>query len=608
MTRNEIIEIIGKDKYVSNIENGEWSYARQLSEGERNKLLDKNAKDNHKFLDIRFENEKLIILVETKDKIKKNLKLNKAQLQSYVNFESKLNKAKKKIIAILASTGEDEVLVYAGDNNLKLNDSTVLKDEKNIKSFEYYEDLFFGVKNNKEEVMKNTYELNELLHKYGIREDIRSQFVGTCLLSLKYNLTYKNLSTKQISSGIESILEQLLNDNINKAGKIWILKSKIIESQDVQDLKDFEFEKILNFIEMKILPFINDKSTQGQDLLNLFFTAFNKYVGKKDKNQAFTPDHIVKFMCEIAEINKNSTVLDPCCGSGSFLVRAMTMALDDCNNENEKKEIKQKRIWGIEYEEGAFGLATTNMLIHGDGNSNIIQGSCFDKTEEWYNDAKINVVLMNPPYNASKKHSNPEYTKTWDKKTSLDPSKGFHFVYDVAKKVKTGKLLVLLPTACAIGTSEDIEQFKRKMLDEHTLLAVFSLPQEIFYPGASASACCMVFELGKKHEKAAVKETFFGYFKDDGFIKRKNLGRVEKIENGVSLWEEISSEWKNLYFKRIEKPGLSVLKQVSYNDEWLPEAYMETDYSKLTHEDFEKTIREFISYKIKFGDDKNGTN
>ena len=74
----------------------------------------------------------------------------------------------------------------------------------------------------------------------------------------------------------------------------------------------------------------------GQDLLNLFFTTFNKYVGKTDKNQAFTPDHIVHFMCRVTGVNRNSIVLDPCCGSGAFLVRALTDALDDCDTEEQR--------------------------------------------------------------------------------------------------------------------------------------------------------------------------------------------------------------------------------------------------------------------------------
>lgn len=64
------------------------------------------------------------------------------------------------------------------------------------------------------------------------------------------------------------------------------------------------------------------------------------------------------------------------------------------------------------------------MLIHGDGNSNIIQGSMFDN-ELWIKNAHIDTVLMNPPYNATRKQSQKEYVKTWSKKVTTDPSKGF---------------------------------------------------------------------------------------------------------------------------------------------------------------------------------------
>ena len=352
----------------------------------------------------------------------------------------------------------------------------------------------------------------------------------------------------------------------------------------------------------------------GQDILNLFFTTFNKYVGKKDKNQAFTPDHIVHFMCQVVGINRNSRVLDPCCGSGAFLVRAMTEAMDDCANEEERKNVKEKQIYGIEYEKTAFGLATTNMLIHGDGNSNIIQGSCFDKIDDdFIEKSKINVVLMNPPYNAKAKMSEPEYVKTWKKNTMEDPSQGFHYVYEIAKRVKTGKLAVLLPMQCAIGSenSKDIIKYKELMLQSHTLDAVFSLPSDIFHPGASANACCMVFDLGIRHCKKIIdeygneqfiphKDTFFGYFKDDGFYKKKNLGRVEKTKGNSTegIWNDIEALWLELYRQREEQIGLSACRKVTDKDEWLCEAYMETDCSILTNADFEKSIKDFASYKI----------
>lgn len=600
MKRIDMVEIVGKKYLKSNIENDEFSYKQVLKRNTYESCIEKGAKREYKDIDIRFENERLSILIETKSNINKDKENNIIQLQSYINMERKY-RPKNKIIAILASTSNDDVEVYYEKIGKLRIDEDYISNDNNLKTFEEYEDYFFGTKNNKEEVMKNTYALNELLHKNGIKEKIRSQFVGTCLLALKNGLIYKNLSNAQIKSGIETVLENLLEKNLNKAEKLSILKNKVLENQDVRHLKDNKFEEILQEIEEKIIPYINDKNTMGQDLLNLFFTTFNKYVGKSDKNQAFTPDHIVQFMCEIVGVNKNSRVLDPCCGSGAFLVRALTMALDDCDTEKEKENVKKEQIYGIEFEEVAYGLATTNMLIHGDGNSNIYQGSCFDKDDDFYSNAKINIVLMNPPYNATQKEWHHKYLENWKDKKQ-DPSKGFHYVYHIAEKVKTGKLAVLLPTACAIGNNEEIKEFKKKMLENHNLLAVFSLPSDLFHPGASASACCMVFDLGIKHKNAQFKKTFFGYYKEDGFSKKKNLGRVEKFENGKSLWKDIHKEWKELYFGKIEKVGLSVLKEVDSEDEWLAEAYMETDYSILTQEDFEKTIRDFIAYKVKFGD------
>lgn len=169
-------------------------------------------------------------------------------------------------------------------------------------------------------------------------------------------------------------------------------------------------------------------------LLFLLFTTFNKYVGKSDKNQAFTPDHICDFMSKAVGVNKNSRVLDPCCGSGAFLVRAMTHAMDDCDTEEERDNVKRNQIFGIEYEEGAFGLASTNMLIHGDGNSNVVQDSMF-KRGDWIQENNINIVLMNPPYNATKKCCDPEYTQNWNSTKKEDPSKGLHFVEWVARQV-----------------------------------------------------------------------------------------------------------------------------------------------------------------------------
>lgn len=298
---------------------------------------------------------------------------------------------------------------------------------------------------------------------------------------------------------------------------------------------------------------------------------------------------------------KDSVFIDPCCGSGAFLVRAMTDAMDDCDTEEEREKVKKHQILGIEYEEGAFGLSSTNMLIHGDGNSNVVQDSMFNRGK-WIKDNAINVVLMNPPYNATKKCCDPDYTKTWNASTKEDPSKGWHFVEWVARHAPaTCKMAVLLPMQAAIGNSGDVKPFKKKMLDNYTLDAVFSLPTDMFYPGASAVACCMIFDLSQKHSKSD-RDTFFGYYKDDKFVKRKGLGRVEKTDiSGNSLWVKVKELWLDLYKNRREVPGLSVMRKVTWKDEWLAEAYMEKDYSELSKKDFQTTLERYFSYLVRKG-------
>lgn len=277
----------------------------------------------------------------------------------------------------------------------------------------------------------------------------------------------------------------------------------------------------------------------------------------------------------------------------------MNHALTDCATEEEQRWVKENNIYGIELDENIYGLATTNMLIHGDGNSNIRQGSCFeleDEIKKW----NIDTVLMNPPYNATRSSMPKEYTSTWSDKKKQDPSKGLYFVKRIISAVKTGKMAVLLPMACAIGSSGEIKNIKKELLRENTLEAVFSLPDEIFYPGASAVACCMVFTMGKRHD--STKPTFFGFYKDDGFIKKKNLGRIEKVDSeGLGAWTLIKEQWLDLYFNKKEVPGLSALACVSGEDEWLAEAYMQTDYTQLTEKDFENTVRDYYSYLVKRG-------
>ena len=600
MIRADIISVVGREYLTSNIENDEYSYPKAFSAAALTFVPITNA-NGRKFekLDIRFIKDGITVLIETKQNF---TKADEEQLSAYVEYEKALTG--NKTIAILANTTNNNVKVWRG----VVSDSDFMPKETALRTMDEYTDFYTSKINDKEKVMQNTYKLNEMLHRHSVPEKLRSQFVGTCLLALKNNLDYgtPTLTAAQIRTRIKEVLEDLLNSDINKAEKLALLNRNVLGDQYIRQLSIAAFREILKFIEDNILPFINDKSTSGQDLLNLFFVTFNKYVGKSDKNQAFTPDHITDFMAKITGVNKHSVVLDPCCGSGSFLVRAMTQALDDCATATEQENIKKHQIFGIEFDENVYGLATTNMLIHSDGNSNIRQGSCFTLAD-WIKEAKPNIILMNPPYNGQRIHLPSSYVNTWAKDKKEDPSKGFYFVKYIADVLNSinhqATLAVLLPIACAIGTKGIIKELKEHILKENTLDAVFTLPNDIFHPGATVQACCMVFKIGKKHSDVSTPNTFFGYYKDDGFKKKKNIGRIEQMDpvSKKSRWADIESEWIDLYRNRKEKAGRSATHMINADDEWVCEAYMDTDYSILSESDFINTINGYLSYLVSIG-------
>lgn len=636
MTRHDMIERIGNAYMTSNIEDGEYSYIQEA--GSRTNLENALGRSiSHFKLDIRFEKDDTVVLVETKQLFKKS---DEAQLNEYLQQECALHYGKK-IIAILANTNDDEIKVWKS----AVDDEHVLSNETVLDKMEHYVSLFEASKqNDREKVLKNTYDLNELLHKMDIDERLRSQFVGTTLLYLKklvekfgakkideelkktLDAHWSVMDGKQLRAAIESTLDSLLDGSDNKAKKIELLQKNVLNDQKVKKLTINHWIKILDTILMDIYQYIDTNSSEGQDILNLFFIAFNKYTGKADKNQAFTPDHITEFMCRLTEVDRTKRVLDITCGSGSFLVQAMVKELADSSRDKTEDEaralqdvVKKEHIFGIEVEEKAYGLSTTNMLIHGDGNSNIKFGSCFD-CKSFIKTANPDIVLMNPPYNAKPIGIPERYKKDWGKAKNgkEDPTKGIvfiHYLSDVIEEMnkerenkgeqrKTVRLAVLLPVSAAIGTSTIIENEKIEMLKHNTLEAVFTLPNEIFYPGASASACCMLFTLGKPHKKAdgTVNETFFGYCKEDGFKKKKNLGRIEQFdENNNSKWKVIEDEWLYLFNNKKAIDGKSSTAIVNGKSEWLCEAYMKTDYSKLSENDFQQSLNNYLAYLMKEG-------
>ena len=77
--------------------------------------------------------------------------------------------------------------------------------------------------------------------------------------------------------------------------------------------------------------------------------------------------------------------------------------------------------------------------------------------------------------------------------------------------------------------------------------------------------------------------------------------RMEPIGEFYSKWKAIEEEWLRLFRNHKSVDGLSATAEVSGKDEWLCEAYMKTDYTKLCEEDFQKTLNNYLAYLMKEG-------
>ena len=343
------------------------------------------------------------------------------------------------------------------------------------------------------------------------------------------------------------------------------------------------------------------------DFLGFFLSVLCE--GKESKNEVYTPDHIGGFLCEVLGVDKNTVVFDPTCGTGALLLQANRYQLKDCVELSDVRNTFDK-VFGIECKGTTYEIASLNMACQNNGVANIWHGSCFDMDDK-IKKLRPDVILMNPPYNTHISDVPEDYRREWGNvKGTEEPTKGLVFVRYISDLVSEyndhheakwlPKLAVIVPTSAAIGNGKVLQGVRESLLRDNTLDAVFSLPEGLFYPCASVSVVTMVFNMGVPHcdENGDVKrETFFGYYKDDGFKNKKGLGRAESPG-----WQAgISREWVYLYEHREPRDGKSAVMKVKASDEWLCEAYMKTDYSKLTAQDFEQTVRNYVAYQIKTG-------
>lgn len=427
--------------------------------------------------------------------------------------------------------------------------------------------------------------LNEKLHTCKILESQRSLLLSCILIALEdeaFRLSYDKMTTPRNLADFltKTVLDKLGNANIPRDNLDNLnIQFGFIKTDTSLTTKDGLLKGLIDEIDTNINQFI--KTHEYFDVLGQLYIEFLRYANSdKGLGIVLTPPHITELFAELAQVNKNSIIYDNCTGTGGFLISAMKYMVKDADGEEEKiKQIKLDQLIGTEYQAHIFALAISNMYIHQDGKTNIINGDCFDK--EVMRQVKMKnptVGFLNPPYQGNKK-------------TDIDE---FEFILNNLEcLVDGGTCIAIVPMQKALATTGVVYDWKKKLLEKHTLEAVLSMPDELFFNSdINAVTCVMIFTAHRKHNPT--KKTYLGYYKDDGFIKRKIQGRFD----GLGKWEAIKKKWISYFINREDEAGFSINKVVTAKEEWCAEAYMETNYSNLTERDFEDTILSYVTFLL----------
>lgn len=432
-----------------------------------------------------------------------------------------------------------------------------------------------------QELLKYSKTLNDNLHILKVPESDRSLLISGALIALHdkaFCNAYKYQKPKELAENLINTIKNKLTDVQNKHIEDIITSYSFIKTHTILANKENELRDIIEAVDKKINNFI--KTYKYFDTLGQFYIEFLRYANNdKGLGIVLTPPHITELFCEIANINKDSVVLDTCTGTGGFLISAMKKMIVDAGGDKKKEQdIKKKQIIGIELQHSIFSLTCSNMYIHGDGRSNLIKGSCFDeKIIEQVKKYKPNVGFLNPPYKANK-----------------NDIEELEFISNNLSMLEKGSYCVaIIPMARVLSTKGKEYELKETLLKKHTLEAVFTMPTELFNNSkVNVTTCIVVFKAKEKHPKNY--KTYFGYWKDDGFTKRKASGRADYYHK----WEKIKRNWIDNYRNKDDIAGHSVKKYVSAKDEWCVEVYMETNYNNLNNKYFEKVIIDYLSYLL----------
>ena len=513
------------------------------------------------------------------------------------------NTTYKKIIAVGVSGDKKKHKIspiYVDDTDYYRDlpdvESFISFNEKNIDEYYTREILKEDTNTEKElaEILKDAASLHEDLRNYGNLKDIDKPLVVSGILLALNEIEKKSFSIdnlvgdtvetdgQKIYKAIESNLKRVNVQPQVKLDKILSQFSIIRDTQILNEINDTLGETPLKyyakFLYEKIFKSIKYTSS-SEDYLGRFYGEFMSYSGGDGQTLGIvlTPKHITELFCELLDLKPEDVVLDPCCGTAGFLIAAMHMMLKKAKDDTQKKHIRKEQLHGIELQPYMFTIATTNMILRGDGKSNLINENFLKQESDKLQLKSPTVGMMNPPYSQGSK-KNPDLYEICFTEHLLD------------SLVEGGRCAVIVPQSSMTGKTKEEQAVKENILKHHTLEGVITLNKDTFY-GVGVMPCIAIFTAGEPHP--ANKECKFINFENDGYKVSPHIGLIE-TESAKDKKQHLLDVW----FDRIEADTKFCVKTtIEATDEWLHSFYYFNDEIP-TDADFDKTVGDYLSFEF----------
>lgn len=475
-------------------------------------------------------------------------------------------------------------ILYNGeDTKVFLNDKEKVGITKELESKSFYIDLFEDFEIDTQKIYLTTMKINNLLHyKFGVNDYYdRMVFTACALVAKRYGAPLKKgMAYSLFHFTILDTLSKSLEEAKKQNEKLDILLEMYSKVQMNITNNQKAIDDFIDNVEV-ISELINSKNWNGEDVMAIFFNEFNRYKGKSENGQVFTPDHVTSLMYRLVNVDiKHDKILDAACGSGAFLTRAMSNMIKEAGGPTTRKakEIMSSQLYGIEIDKRIFSLACANMLIHKDGKTNLEQmDSTSQEACDWIKSKGITKVLMNPPYER-KCHPEIIVKNVLD---NIEPHSLAAFLLPDKKLEKISKNAV------------------KGILNKHRLLKIVKIPEKTFDEGVTTSI--FIFESGVSQND---EDIFTCYIQEDGLERVKNQGRQDIRHR----WKGIEDKWVDIIKKQSGDPSIKWAKPsecLSYQKDEIPfeiyeEDYVKTmlDYLMFQQEIDVKDLKESIANKV----------